>query len=29
MRNRDQAKVLLHHRESYLMVGRIDVLTTQ
>jgi len=27
MMNRDQVKVLLHHREPYLMVDRIDVLT--
>ncbi len=27
MMNRDQVKVLLHHREPYLMVDRIDMLT--
>ncbi len=29
MMNRDEIKVLLHHREPYLMVDRIDVLTAQ
>ena len=27
MMNRDEVKVLLHHREPYLMVDCIDVLT--
>jgi hypothetical protein len=27
MMNRDEDKVLLHHREPHLMVDRIDVLT--